>query len=249
MREALRAAFGRWLDGRGYELKVKTKPLRRPPEFLAAARAAGFRPGTIVDVGVGPGTPWLMDAFPEAHLVLVEPNPGFRPAIERILAARKGEVHWVAAAGAPGETVLHVNPVSPTSSTIHAVAPEHAAEMARRGEAVATEALPVRLARLDDLGHAGWPGPFLLKLDCEGFELEALKGAAALLRGTDMVIAETSVAPRHAGGYAFAEAIAAFDALGFALFDIVDMQQYGANGRLSVIDAVFLPKGRLLDLR
>lgn len=104
-------------------------------------------------------------------------------------------------------------------------------------------AVEVPVRPLDSLDRSAWPGPYLLKLDCEGFEMEVLKGARATLAGCDMVVSEISVARRHVGGYSFADFIAMMDGLGFELFDIVDLQQYGPDGRLSFMDGVFVPKG------
>jgi FkbM family methyltransferase len=242
MRRFARRHLRRWLAGRGYELKDAMTPLRRAPAFFAAMRPRGLAPATLIDVGVGHGTPWLMAGFPDAYTVLVEPNDGFRPDTERLMAGRQGEVHFMAAGAEAGEATLTLNVRRPTSSTMSAASDAQRAEYARRGWVRETRTVTVPVRRLDSLGWRDWPKPFLLKIDAEGFEFEVLKGATALLPDVACMIAEVSVAERYAGGYSFAAFVAALDGYGFRLFDITDMLQFGRDGRLSTIDAVLVPK-------
>jgi hypothetical protein len=54
-------------------------------------RPHGFAPATVIDVGAGHGTDWLLDAFPDAYHVLIEPQEEFRPELERVLTRVRGE--------------------------------------------------------------------------------------------------------------------------------------------------------------
>jgi FkbM family methyltransferase len=243
MRRFARRRLVDLLRWRGYDMKDRQTPLRRAPAFFRAMRPRGLAPQTVIDVGVGRGTGWLMDGFPDAWTVLVEPNDGFRPEIEAIMAARRGEVHYVAAGGEPGEATLNLNVRHPTSSTMSKVSNGQQAEYAKRGWVRETRAVTVPVRRLDSLNWQSWPKPFFLKIDAEGFELEVLKGATALLPHVQCMICEISVAQRYDGGYSFADFTTALDGHGFQLFDITDMIQFGRDGRLSTIDAAFVPKG------
>ena len=234
------------LRRRDYDLKDVQHPLRRAPAFFAAMVPKGLRPATVIDVGVGYGTPWLMEGFPDAYTVLVEPNEGFREPIERLMATRRGEVHFIGAGAREAEMTLTLNVQRLTSSTMSKPSHTQIDEYARRGWTRETREVAVPVRRLDSLAHAAWPKPFLLKIDSEGFELEVLAGATGLLADVQCLIAEVSVAERYAGGYDFASFIAALDGYGFQMFDITDMLQFGRRGRLSTIDAVFVPKGSSL---
>src|SRR5215207_4455171 len=56
----------------GYDI-VRAKAWRRTQgDILEHIIALGFRPRTVIDVGVGNGTPWLYGHFREANLLLVE---------------------------------------------------------------------------------------------------------------------------------------------------------------------------------
>lgn len=243
MKRFIRRRLQDFLRARGYDLKDASQPLRRAPAFFDAMRPRGLAPATVIDVGVGYGTPWLMAGFPDAHTVLVEPNEGFRPHIDRLMAHRRGEVHYIAAGPAADEAVMTLNVLKPTSSTMSTASDIQKAEFARRGWERTTREVTVPVRRLDSLGWQSWPKPFLLKIDSEGFELQVLAGAGDMLGAVQCIIAEVSIAERYAGGYSFSDFVAALDSYGFQLFDITDMLQFGRTGRLSTIDAAFVPKG------
>jgi FkbM family methyltransferase len=195
-------------------------------------RRPGLSPATVIDVGAATGTPELYEAFPEAHLVLIEPLEECREALERWLSTHRGERVESAIGGHEGDVVLHVDRESPwVSSILQPVRPhEGAAPVERR----------VAMTTLDRLLEApGWKPPFGLKVDSEGFELEVVKGATRLLAETQFVIAEVSVTPRFEGGYSFAEFIAAMDDRGFALSDVLDGWKVRPAGSVIFLDALF----------
>ncbi len=65
--------------------------------------------------------------------------------------------------------------------------------------------------------------PVLLKIDTEGHELEVLKGATELLKMTDVVIAEVSVAERFTNSYKFSDLILFMKEHGFEVFDFLTL--------------------------
>lgn len=210
-----RAAAGGWQPNRTYW----------EPAYL---ERWGLRPRTLIDVGVGHGTPHLYDAFPDARLVLVEPLAEFAPAVARILARRPG-VHVAAAAGAAsGTRTVHVEPRFLERSSFF---DRHALEVT--GDRREARTLPVRTLDAIVAEHAP-PGPFGLKIDTEGAELDVIRGATETLRATEFVIAEVSVLPRFAGSYAFADFVAAMADAGFGAFDVLGV------GRADASDVTFL---------
>lgn len=107
----------------------------------------------------------------------------------------------------------------------------HSRFLGEAGEASQTVRL-ARLARLDSLvREAVLSGPYLLKIDTDEHELEALAGAQETLRQSAIVIIE---APLHA----LTERAAAVKAAGLRLFDIIDLAYY--HDTLAQVDLVFL---------
>lgn len=198
---------------------------------------AGGAPRTVVDVGVGAGTPALYAAFPDAYHVLVEPLAEREEVLRGVLEEVRGEYHLVALGGREEERLLHVEPRRAGRSSF-----------ARRTALTATgdplEGRPVRVTTLDALlEERGFSPPFVLKVDTEGWELEVLAGAARFLGDTALVVAEVSVARRFEGGYRFADFVAAMDRAGFGLVDILEVVRDAASGDPRFVDAAFRPGG------
>jgi len=230
----------------GYDLKIRGEPLRGPHDFFSWLKSIGFEPGTVIDVGVGPGTPWLYEAFPEAHFVLIEPNADFIPAMEDICTRYRGEYHIFAAGGEQSTGTLFINRNFTTSSGLYQIDNSFRSKQEARGIVRDEVQREVPIRPLDSALDKDWKKPFIVKLDVEGFETEALKGAGDILHHTDILIAEMSVVRRLKEEASFADFIAFLDNLGWIFFDIIDISQMG-HGRLAYIDGVFVKKGSELS--
>jgi FkbM family methyltransferase len=218
-RRGRRADDEEWREGTGW----RAENLRKP----------GLAPATVIDVGVGRGTPNLYDAFPEAHLVLVEPLREFEEDLRRICRRRGGEYVLAAAGAAPGRAELYVDHRMLLASSL--LVDER--RPAREQEAL--ERREVTVTTLDQLREErGWRGPFGLKLDAEGYEHRVIEGAEAVLRETQFVISEVSVARPVAEGMPFAAFIALMDRLGFAVHDVLDGTKRGYGG-VDFVDLYF----------
>src|SRR5262245_2219095 len=230
----------RW---RGYELKDMGSPLRGFAQCLAYAKTRGLAPRTVFDVGVGHGTPWLYDAFPEAKLVLFEPLPAFDAELEALAHRRGADLARVALLNRLGKAELNFNVDFPTSSSLNDIDPEYKRFAEARGKPN-FERITVSLETLDRMNH--YDPPYVLKLDVEGAEREVLEGSRDTLRDTDFLIVEMSVMRRFRGEPTFAAMIAFLDECGFELFDIPSITQTESFGQLAYLDAAFVPKGSRL---
>lgn len=190
-------------------------------------RRHGFQPRTIIDVGLGEGTPQRYEAFPAAYLVLVEPLEEFAAGIATTLARRPG-VHALETVGCAEERrTVRVEPRWTERSSFFA---RHGLE--RTGDVQVMREVPVTtLDRL--MSQQSCPAPFGLKIDREGVELEVIRGAAATLQRCVFVIAEVSVLARFEGSHTFAQFIAAMDQAGFDACDILHL------GRADSSDVAF----------
>jgi FkbM family methyltransferase len=237
-------AIRRWVDAllqvRGYELKEIQSPLRGFEGCLEYAKSRGLAPKTVFDVGVGYGTPWLYEAFPDSKLVLFEPLSVFESDVEALAQQHKAEAHKVALGSAPGFAPFNVNMDHPTSSSLVPFdsAFAHFAAQVQREHRFRQE--QVKVDTLDHLNK--YEPPYVLKLDVEGSEREVLAGATETLRRTDFLLMEISVMHRHTNEPSFAEMIEFVDACGFELFDIPSLSQTHGTAQLIYLDAAFVPK-------
>ena len=195
------------------------------PDCLKRLKHIGLAPAAVIDVGVHGGTLELMRAFPGTHHLLVEPEPAHAAAIAK---AYQDIPHTLAAAAASdreGSAPLTAEHRGGERAVTHS----RFLEAGRNAKAGTVR--PVRLARLDTLvSEAGLNGPFLLKIDTDGHEMEVIAGAPQTLRHCAVVIIE---APLHT----LTERAAALEAAGLKLIEIIDLAYYFDT--LSQVDLVF----------
>lgn len=234
----LKSLVNSLLRRRGWELKQVGSPIRGPGNFIAHLKAKGFQPGTVIDIGVAKGTPWLYQ-FPDAKLVLVEPNPQFQQDLQSIAAENRADILPYAAGVEAGVLTLNVDLHAPSSSSFYDASAELLSYWQKRGRRRSTETRSVDVRPLDALIAEHYRPPFLIKIDTEGFELEVLKGAVQTLAKAECLIVETSVARRYEGSYAFADLIAFLASRDFGLSDILDVQSFDGDGDISYMDIAF----------
>lgn len=149
---------------------------------LKSIRVTGWKPGTVIDVGVGTGTAGLYGAFPDAKICLIDPVDENRPYMEQI-RERYGDVVImpVAASNVSEEREIAVTPHDGLSDARGGVARQ--GWVARR----------VRTMTIDDIvRECKLPAPYLLKVDTDFHEKEILEGARETLASTEVCILETN---------------------------------------------------------
>lgn len=150
--------------------------LRREDGFLDDALARLVRPDwTCLDVGghLGSVAHRLRRLAPSGRLIIVEASPAKAALLKRSFP--EATVHAVAVSDTEGQVTFYENVSQPGFSSL--------ADRADRG---ATRAITVPARRLDDL--IGETRVQFIKIDVEGFEFPALRGAEAILRRDAPVI-------------------------------------------------------------
>ncbi len=207
-------------------------PRRTLAQVATHLRGAGVRPATVVDVGIGwEGTPELYDAFPDARLLLVDPLAEWEPVMRAIAARRPAEVVVAAAGPAAGERELTVHRSPACSSMVGE----------RAGDDGVLERRVVPVTPLDDMvAAASLAGPFVLKVDVEGGELDVLAGAGRTLEQTEAVILETSLFALVPGAPQVGEVVGWMRDAGWALYDVHGGHLRPLDGALAQLDLTFV---------
>jgi FkbM family methyltransferase len=226
-------AVNRLLAPLGITLQ-RAAPARSSVErSLARLPGLGVAPRTVIDVGAAYGD-WSAFAgkvFPAARFVLVDPLVEFAPFLER--RARElgaGTVVPAAVGREPGTATLHVH-ADLVGTSLRAEP-----GLAESDREVAVKTID---GIVDDVGAEG---PFVLKLDVQGMELEALEGATTTLAHTGLVQLETLLYPFYDGAPELADVVAFMRVAGFVVYDVLDLGYRPLDGALAQVDLLFAPE-------
>jgi len=200
-------------------------------DCLESLRARHYLPQIVIDGGahVGEFSLAAKRYFPDAAFHLFEPQQACADALNKVCAAEGFVPHLCALAERSGTLRFNQSAVRNTGAHVD-----------MNGREDATE---VVACRLDDVlgaqvevGHRA-----LLKLDLQGYELYALKGATSLLRSIEVVLSEVSF---YTQSYAptIGELIAFMDGAGFDLYDIASLSARPRDNRAREGDFIFARK-------
>ncbi len=155
--------------------------------------------GTVVDIGANKGQFALAvrQWAPRARLIAFEPLAGPANIFRRVFAGDKRvALHQAAIGPAPARQLMHVSAREDSSSLL----PIAAAQVAMFPGTQEKTTVEVRVATLDEwLTAADLAAPALLKLDVQGYELDALIGCEPLLPNFDWVYCECSYVEFYTG--------------------------------------------------
>lgn len=201
--------------------------MRRPLkiESFNKVKQLGIPVESVVDIGILTGTGELMAAFKDKKHLLIEPIVEWNETIERNYtnAGVDFTLVNVAASNTDGTMNMETSTVIPGKPISHARLPV-------KSQCANLRTVPVR--KLDSiLLEYPHPGPYLLKIDVDGVELQILEGSLETLTQVNVVVIEANV--RN-----FIERAAFLLKHGFELFDIVDPCYY--DNQLRQFDLVFV---------
>lgn len=212
-------------------------------EMPALLRRLCDRPApVVVDGGAHRGdfVRAVRRAVPGARFVCFEPDPELAAGLRDAFAG-DGSVTVVAAALAdrPGTARLRLNASRATNSLM----PGSAQTTGALRDLVATEGVvEVDVTTIDEaLGRAGHAGADIVKLDLQGYDHPALRGATRTLEGASVVVVEVWFAPVYEGAADYLAVCTLLQERGFALYALTGLH-YAKSDRLLWGDAVFVPR-------
>jgi len=154
---------------------------------------------TVIDIGAGRGQFALAvrNCLPAARIISFEPLPGSAAKFRKLFEGdEKVTLHEAAIGPVSGTALMHVSKKEDSSSLLP-ITPAQSSMFPGTGEATT---LNVRVDRLMKFVSPGEIRPdALLKLDVQGYELEALRGCEELLGRFAYVYAECSYVKLYAG--------------------------------------------------
>ncbi|MCX7960280.1 MAG: FkbM family methyltransferase [Burkholderiales bacterium] len=203
---------------------------------------AGLRFGGAIDVGCAEG--YFSLALAElgplrgAAILNVDAQEEFRAPLAAIHEAIGGHYRICAVGARDGGTIELYRGAHPYWSSVREPGDRY---WAAHNSLCEAESVRVPLRTIDALvRETRLPGPYLLKLDVQGAERDALLGARRTLEDTAVVLAETLVEE-------FAGVHALLAGAGFELFDLAQLH-YVESGVLGWFHPIYL-HARYRDLR
>jgi FkbM family methyltransferase len=187
---------------------------------------------TIVDVGASDGrwSEMARKVWPEAALILLEPNPVHFPGMRERLARIGGVAAHMPflVGGVEGSERVRFNDSDP----FQAADPDAAGiEVPRCTIDMETLAF--------GLENAAFRPPYLIKLDCHGREHEILAGARETLKHTAALVVEVYTRSLGIGSLEMADLLPVIKGMGFAPSDLCDPMIRPCDGRCSQLDMLF----------
>jgi FkbM family methyltransferase len=212
----------------GYQLR----PVSAGPITMEAALShfAGRIPvSTVIDVGASNGcwTEQALRRWPNATYLLIEAQRvPHEPELAR-LKRRHPRVEYVLAAAGNRVGTIHFDASDPFAG--------RASEQPLGGKDI-----EVPVTTLDaEVSRRGLRGPFLVKLDTHGFEVEILGGADRVLADTSLLVVEVYNFTLGKGALQFPEMCEHLGRRGFRPVAIVDPMYRPKDGLLWQFDCFF----------
>jgi FkbM family methyltransferase len=214
----------------------------RPATPLRASMAGGlgqlarlgFQPRTVIDAGVANATAELYETFPAASILLIEPLVEFEPFLQKICSTYRAQYVLAAAGQSPGTATFNARADKFSSSLLKEV---------KEVEGAAVDGIPrtVSVVTIDQqCAERKLAGPYLIKLDVQGAELQALAGATRTLEQTEAVVVEASLFGFLIGGPQFYDVVHFMKQCGFVAYDIFTVNYRPLDGALAQVDMIFV---------
>lgn len=194
--------------------------------------SCNFSPRTIIDIGAafGDWSKLCLKIFPDARYFLFEPLEEFAGVLKRFADEFENVIYFGVAAGShKGDIVINVHKDLVGSSALKET----------EGPFVDGQPREVPVVTLDEAVKDS-SGPYLIKIDVQGAELEVLAGAEKILQDTEYIILEVSLFQSIINGPQLFDVINFMKEKGFVVYDIISLLYRPIDQALSQVDMAFV---------
>lgn len=230
----LRTAVKNWLLSRNMVLSRPPGQFNVGPIKLAQAKKRGLSIRSAIDGGAAYGS-WTREfksVYPDAQVLCIDPRQDVQQALFTLARELPGVHVAKALLSARGGDVVEFH--------------EHGEQSSMLGLGTGNsfgESVQVTTTTLDDLVvEKRFPSPDLIKLDLQGAELEALRGAERSLASAKSVLLEISFLPIMEAGPLLAETVQFMKERGFCCYDILALWHRPLDGAMAQGDFLFIPE-------
>lgn len=250
MSRILKKIVSKILGSLGYKLsrlQMDGQPIKAAPAMfqwparMENAKRAGFYPKVIFDCGAFDGS-WAAEVsqiFPDAGIVLIEPNPHVKPKILLNMSGVSSKTKLVEAAVGNRSGVATLNFWSDQKTDTSASLLDHVCGLP-------SSSVEVPVKTIDSVAEEIGMFPELLKMDLQGAELEALMGARGVLTHVQLALVEFGCFSAYKQRTTPHALIAFMAGHGFLLYDVVDLSFRPYDNALCGGDFLFVKDGSKL---
>ena len=219
------------------------RPIGRMDHLLEDLKIRGLNCKTILDVGAHSAN-WSRMAkkvYPYADFCLIEPQIEMKEQLENFCIEFKDSIYFLSGAGAKND-VLTLTLFDDLGSS--SFLPHSDAQLKHGGKQ-----REIKIITIDDLINSEKiKPPELIKLDVQGFELEALKGASKTFGYTEAYILEVSLFSFEdvPGMPIFSDVINFMLERGYVVYDFPGFLRRPLDGALGQCDICFVKRNGFL---
>jgi FkbM family methyltransferase len=223
----------------GYEVR-RIPSERSRMNFRSAIRhlnAMDYSPRTVIDVGAANGTYELYDAFPDAFHILIEPLIENEDSLKEVCRLYQADYVLAAAGAEQSTTEINVHGFLDGSSILDKCDQENIRSSKRE----------IPIVAIDDLVKDNQlQGPYMIKADVQGFELQVLKGAENTLLDTEVVVLEARLFESYNDAPELYELLEAMKDYGYVVYDMTEFLFRPLDGAMMSMDVVFVKENSYL---
>lgn len=229
---------------RAKDVATQFRPVGRMDYVLNDLKKRGLSCKSIIDVGANEGK-WSKLActiFPSAKLYLIEPQIEMKPHLEKFCTQFKNATYFLAGASAEKKDAILTIWDDLQGSSLLPPTDEVLLKSGKQRK--------VNLITIDELIESEKVDlPDLIKLDIQGYELEALKGAERTFGYTEVYILEVSLfswSDLNSEAPLFADVVNFMLERGYVVYDFAGFLRRPLDGALGQCDVCFVKENGFL---